>query len=89
MPENERTMHTTRRDVELTTEIAETVAEAVGVDPLELDPLYGVVDTEVVEELLETPSVSDESSISFTYAGRQVTVNGEGVILVEEPPQQT
>jgi hypothetical protein len=87
MPDD-KTMHAARGDVELSTEIAQTVAEAVGVDPLELDPLYDVVDPEVVEQLLDTPQVSEESSITFAYAGRQVTVAGEGVIHVENQPNQ-
>jgi len=86
---NKRTMRTTGRNDELCTEIAETVAEAADVDPLELDPLYDVVDPEVIEELLKTPSVAEESSITFTYTGHQVTVEGEGVILVEELPEHT
>lgn len=84
MPEDEHTTRNSGRDVELSTEIATTVADAAGVDPLDLDPLYDVVDPEVVETLLETPSVSPESSIRFTYAGFEVTVEGEGDISVEE-----
>lgn len=77
-------MHTTEHDVELTTEIAHAVAETVGVDPLELEPLYDAVDPEMIENLLETPDVSEESSVTFEYAGLQVTVEGEGTVRVED-----
>ena len=84
MPEDKYTTRDSDRDVELSTVIATTVADAAGVDPLELDPLYDVVDPEVLETLLETPSVSPESSITFTYAGFEVRVEGEGDVFVEE-----
>lgn len=89
MPRNTRTTLATGGDVELSTEIAEAVAEAVGVGPLDLDPLYDVVDPEVLEVLLDTPSIAERSSVTFTYAGVEVTVKGEGVILVEHSPEQT
>ena len=84
MSEDEHTTYNLGRDVELSTEIAMTVADAAGVDPLDLDPLYDVVDPEMLETLIETPSVAPESSITFTYAGFEVTVEGEGDIFVEE-----
>lgn len=62
--------------------IIECVAEATGRDPIELPPLYERVDPDAVNELLNDPSerprATPHLSITFRYAGCDVTISGDG-----------
>ncbi|ELY38523.1 HalOD1 output domain-containing protein [Natronorubrum tibetense] len=72
------------RDNELVLEITEAVAEREGVDIIELESsLHEAIDTEALESLLATPGV--EASVTFTYCGYTVEVDGDGEIRVSEP----
>ncbi|ADB62252.1 hypothetical protein Htur_3389 [Haloterrigena turkmenica DSM 5511] len=55
--------------------VIELVADASGIDPLELDPLYNVIDPEVIDSL---SSSTGFSSLEFEYAGHTVVVDGTG-----------
>ncbi|ELZ20138.1 hypothetical protein C477_06961 [Haloterrigena salina JCM 13891] len=55
--------------------VIELVADASGIDPIELDPLYNVIDPEVIDTL---SSSSGFSSLEFEYAGHTVVVDGTG-----------
>lgn len=65
------------------TRIVEAVARAEGDDPLELDrPLHVAVDTDALDTLCgEDTSVT---SVTFTYHGYVVTVEGDGEVTVTE-----
>lgn len=61
------------------------VAAVTRTDPLELPLLYPVIDSEMVERLVNssvTGSPSGDLHISFTYVGCEVTVHSYGVIAV-------
>ncbi|WP_293031339.1 HalOD1 output domain-containing protein [Natronococcus sp.] len=69
--------------------IIEAVARHEGVDvtavePPAYEPLYAVVDPEALDALFRGSS-SDGASLSFEYAGYDVTVSGEGQIDVTDP----
>lgn len=75
-------------------EISETVvtavAEAKGVDPLDLEPLFSVVDPDALNSLFSS-SVSSppaEMQLSFSMAGCDVVVHGDGEVTVI-PPSET
>lgn len=64
--------------------IVETVSEASDRDPTELPTLHDTVDTDALDALC-TGSTSDADSItvSFVYANYDVTVLGDGAVIVE------
>lgn len=66
--------------------VIDAIATASGSDPLELTPLYSVVDPDALEALF-TPTVASssqiEGSVTFTLDGHHVTVHSYGIITVE------
>ncbi|WP_202614562.1 HalOD1 output domain-containing protein [Halostella litorea] len=60
------------------------VAEAVNVDPLELDPLHGTVDPDALDALFRNGD--DSTLLSFSYGGCDVSVSGQGRVVAA--PQQ-
>jgi len=68
-------------DVPIDARVAEAVAEAKGVDALELDPLYGTIDSDALDAAVR--SMGTEGSVRFEYEGFVVTVSGDGRIDVE------
>lgn len=63
--------------------VVETVADAVGCDPLELpEPLYTAVDPDVLDRLF--PRCEDGLSLSFVYCGYRITVQ-PGEVVVTDP----
>lgn len=70
-------------DVPIDARVAEAVAEAKGVDALELDPMYGVIDSDALDAAVR--SMSAEGSVTFEYEGYVVTVSGDGRVDVTRP----
>lgn len=62
--------------VEAATRVAEDVAWAKGVDPLEFGPLFDEVDTDALNNLLARSS--GEIAVTFEYEGYRVTVGSDG-----------
>ncbi|MFC7008591.1 HalOD1 output domain-containing protein [Halalkalicoccus salilacus] len=65
--------------------IIRTLADAKGVDPLELPVLYDVVDLEAMDEIL---TGSGTSSIKFSYDGLNVLIKSDGCILIQDGNEQ-
>jgi hypothetical protein len=66
--------------------VVDSVADALGVSPLELEtPLYQVIDPDALNDLFApTPTTEREPSrVSFTYAECEVTVQGRGEVVVQ------
>lgn len=65
----------------ITTTIVIAIAEMEGVDPTEMEPLYGSVDPALLEAVC-----SDEGQVTgdvvFTYRGYRVTVDSDGGTLI-------
>ncbi|PSP78044.1 hypothetical protein BRC81_08270 [Halobacteriales archaeon QS_1_68_20] len=66
-------------DGPLSTAIVTAVADAEGVDPLEMDPLYGAVRSDLVDEF-DGAEVGCDAELTFSYHGYKVTLDGDGEI---------
>lgn len=67
--------------------ITTAVADAEGVDPWELPPLYDAVDPDALHSLIRSgKQIGDRSplEVSFRYAGYDVTVSGDGDVELDE-----
>lgn len=59
--------------------VVNTVADAKGVDPLDLEPpLYEAIDPDALERIV----TAHDSSVEFTMAGYRVTVHGSDRVVV-------
>ncbi|ADB63537.1 hypothetical protein Htur_4765 (plasmid) [Haloterrigena turkmenica DSM 5511] len=61
--------------------VVSAVAEAEGVDRIDLPPLYNAIDSEALNDLFTSDSGA-VSSVEFQYAGYSVVVRGEGTVEV-------
>ncbi|RQH03327.1 HalOD1 output domain-containing protein [Natrarchaeobius oligotrophus] len=52
--------------------VVDLVARVEGVDPIELDPLYGSIDPDVLDSLCASSNGFD--TLEFVYAGRTITI---------------
>lgn len=64
----------------LSDKVVQTLADAEGVDPLELDPLYEVVDPDALDRLFDSTSDDDrrEGRVQFRASGYRVEVTSSG-----------
>ena len=70
---------------ELPLMIAERIAEREDLTSIDLHPpLYESIDTDALESLLE--SSDGAVSVSFTYQGYTVHVDGTGSVRLSDPP---
>lgn len=74
---------------QLSMRVVEAVADAEGVDPVELDPLYTTVDPDAIEDVfrpqLTTGSVPDPTAeIRFEYHGYEVRVTATGRVSLAD-----
>ncbi|WP_293032256.1 HalOD1 output domain-containing protein [Natronococcus sp.] len=65
--------------------VVDAVADAEGIDPVELEPpLYDAVDPNAIDELFTTtPSASRNGRLNFQYRGYDVTVRSDGTVSLE------
>ena len=61
-------------------EIVTVVAQARGVDPMELEPLYDVMDPDALDDLCESSDGNLE--LAFDYADVRVVVTSEEIAVV-------
>lgn len=75
------------RSGQISETVITAVAEAKGVDPLELDPLYTVVDPDALNSMFRPSVGSPPTSLElrFSMAGCQVVVHGDGEVAVTPP----
>lgn len=67
------------------TGVVETVSRAVGRDPKALDPLYDSIDPDALDAIVGSSDSwrdRDDTTVSFGFAERRVTVTGSGEVLV-------
>ncbi|WP_126663922.1 HalOD1 output domain-containing protein [Haloterrigena salifodinae] len=66
----------------LSLSVIEALADATDTDPVELEPLYHVVDPEALDQLFQgtTPATA---RVQFSYGEHTVEVRGDGTILVD------
>jgi hypothetical protein len=79
MRRNERTVDA---DPPIGVAVAETVASDVGADALSLPPLAETIDPEALDDLVAGPT-DHETTVQFEYQDREVTVHGDGEVVVE------
>ena len=61
--------------------VVKRVAACEEVDQTELAPLYGAIDPDALDRLVETSRHNESAlQITFTYHGYDVTVTGDGVV---------
>ena len=67
--------------------IAEAVADAEGVDPTELSPLYESIEPDALNRLFgqNGHQSNPDKAFCFTYEGWNVFVRGDGRIIVGDP----
>ena len=61
-------------------EIVESIAEAEGVDAVDLPPLGEALDTDALETLVRS---ENDVTITFGYAGYTVSVDSRGTVTIE------
>lgn len=75
------------RDETISRKVVDAIAEAEGVDPIELPPLFNVIDPDALEALY-SPSghgpARDGGWIVFPYYGYEVLVTCEGDVRIRE-----
>ncbi|WP_083898756.1 HalOD1 output domain-containing protein [Natronococcus jeotgali] len=64
--------------------VVSAVADAAGMDPLELPPLSNAINPEALNDLVSSGRSSGLESISFAYTGYNVVVSGAGDIQVSQ-----
>ena len=62
--------------------VVEALADATDTDPLELEPLYNVVDPEALDRLFRTDS-HISASVRFEYEGHTVEVRSDGSVSID------
>ena len=68
------------------TAVIETVAIATNREPTALEPLYKSVDVDALDALLasgEVHSTDGVTIVSFAFAGHDVTVQNNGVVVIQ------
>ena len=75
------------RSGELSETVISAVAEAKGVDPLDLDPIYTVVDPDALNGMFRPTVGSPPTSMElrFSMAGCRVVIHGDGEVVVTPP----
>lgn len=65
--------------------VIDAVAEAEGIDPIEVTPpLYEVVDPEALDQIFDPTAGSGplNGNVSFSYSGHDITVGENGEVMV-------
>lgn len=68
------------------TAVVETVADTIDMDSTDLDSLYGSLDPDALDTLVQQPDQNGSTAditISFTFADTRVTVHSAGDVVVE------
>ena len=65
-----------------TLRVVDAIAETTDTDPLELEPLYNVVDPEALDRLFKT-NADVCASVRFEYDGHTVEVRSDDTVVVD------
>lgn len=63
--------------------VIDALADELDTDPVELEPLYHVVDPEALDQLFRE-SAAGPSRVQFAYGDHTVEVRGDGTVLVDD-----
>lgn len=69
--------------------IIDAIAKAEGVDPLELEPLYDIIDPTTIDSLFTRPGTppKNEVALSFKVENSLVNIHSDGRILICDTTQ--
>ena len=60
-----------------------TLADLMGADPVELNPLYSTIDPDELDALVRVRNgTNGDSHVTFTHEGHAITVHSYGVITI-------
>lgn len=60
-----------------------TLADAMGVDPVDLDPLYSTIDLDALDSIVRVRDrTSGDIRVSFTHENHAITVQSYGVVTI-------
>lgn len=63
--------------------VVTVVADVLDVDPLDVAPLYNAVDTDALNNILQSGSPGDDAlEVSFTFSSCNVTISSDGHVEV-------
>ena len=63
--------------------VTATLADLIGTDPVELDPLHSTIDPDELDALVRVRNgTNGDSHISITHEGHAITVHSYGVITI-------
>lgn len=62
--------------------VVDAIAAVTDTDPLELDPLYSVVDPEALDQLFQS-NTGLVGSVEFEYESHTVAVRSDGTVSVD------
>jgi len=67
-----------------------TLADLMGTDPVELDPLHSTVDPDELDALVRVRNgTNGDSHVTFTHEGHAITVHSYGVITITPEQELT
>lgn len=73
-------------DETVSQQVVKAVADAKGVDPLDLPPLYDSIDPDALDALFShADSSSSITELSLQIAGCEVLVRGNGAVTITDP----
>lgn len=75
------------RSEHVSQKVINEVATATGVDPLDLEPLYSVIDPDALNAMFRRTDGSTSASLTlhFTMEGCEVIVHGDGEVCAIPP----
>lgn len=79
--------HPDAQNASISEEVVQKVAEQEGTDPVDLPPLFEVIDPLALDRLVDPPESTDGTflqSTRFTYQGYTLTITGDGTVRLQE-----
>ncbi|MFC7018096.1 MULTISPECIES: HalOD1 output domain-containing protein [Haloarcula] len=71
--------------VDPSTAVAELLADAADCEPDEIGPLYDTVDSDALDSLVRHGESAADCTVTFPHDGFEVSVSGDGEVLVDAP----
>ncbi|WP_177209260.1 HalOD1 output domain-containing protein [Natronobacterium haloterrestre] len=76
------------RNTSISSRVVQEVADILGVDPLELDPLFETINPDALDSLFQTRKLGHrDGHVEFMMEGCKVTVFGTGRVDVTPPAE--
>lgn len=80
-----RAVHDFGADISPSMAVIQAAEEVTGIDAVELPPLYGAIDPDALDALVQ--SADRTARVEFDYGDLAVTVQGDGEISVTVPDE--